>query len=324
MIPDTKIEQAKTADIMAIIPVDLRRVSGHGGGEFAGSCPFCGGDDRFRVWPSSGRWWCRQCKSKGDPVDLVMELEGITFAEAVAKLAGGVINGPMGAKRQPTKPEPEQDFTAWQSRAREFHHWALDQLGKDALRYLATRGLDDITAYGAGLGWNPRLITDRGEHWGLTGRVTLSPGLVIPYEYEGQITAFNIRTSSGYRIVRGSRLAIDGQRVIFKPSPWDITGQVILFEGEIDALSAWQALADPTIGVGSIPAGNLTSLDQIGGRDCWVCFDTDKAGKDAAAKAADLGAKVINLPEKYKDFNAFYVAVGQDQARHFLTTEMTQ
>lgn len=321
MIPDTKIEQAKTSDIMAIIPVDLRRVSGHGGGELCGPCPFCGGSDRFRVWPSSGRWWCRQCHRKGDPVDLLMGLEGIPFADAVEKLTEGHAGIPH---RQPTQPEPEQDFTTWQSRAKIFHHWALDQLGKDALRYLATRGLDDVTAYGAGLGWNPRLITDRGQRWGMTGRVTLSPGLVIPYEHEGYITAFNIRTAKGYRIVRGSRLSIDGQRVIFKPCPWHISGQVVLFEGEIDALSAWQALADPTIGVGSIPAGNLTSLDQLGGRDCWVCFDTDQAGKDAAAKAANLGAKVIQLPEDYKDFNAFYVAVGQDQARQFLTMEMTQ
>jgi len=250
-----------------------------------------------------------------------MGLEGITFAEAVARLSG---DQTIVTHRQPTQPEPEQDFTAWQDRAREFQHWAIDQLGRDSLRYLATRGLDDVTAYGAGLGWNPRLITDKGERWGMTGRVTLSPGLVIPYEYEGHITAINIRTGQGYRLVRGSRLSIDGHRIIFRPCPWHVTGRVILFEGEIDALSAWQALADPTIGLGSIPAGNLTSLDQLGGRDCWVCFDTDDAGKDAAAKAADLGAKVIELPANYKDFNEFYVAVGETQARLFLTRELTQ
>jgi DNA primase len=29
----------------------LRKVASTHGGEYAGSCPWCGGDDRFRVWP---------------------------------------------------------------------------------------------------------------------------------------------------------------------------------------------------------------------------------------------------------------------------------
>ena len=36
--------------------------------EYAGACPFCGGDhtsDRFRIWPHEGRYWCRQCNVTG-------------------------------------------------------------------------------------------------------------------------------------------------------------------------------------------------------------------------------------------------------------------
>ena len=32
--------------------------------EHAGPCPWCGGRDRFVVWPA--RWWCRQCERQGD------------------------------------------------------------------------------------------------------------------------------------------------------------------------------------------------------------------------------------------------------------------
>lgn len=37
--------------------------------EMAGPCPKCGGKDRFRVWPETKKFWCRQCGWKGDAVD---------------------------------------------------------------------------------------------------------------------------------------------------------------------------------------------------------------------------------------------------------------
>lgn len=39
----------------------LKKVAMSGGGEWAGPCPFCGGDDRFHVQPGQNRWLCRMC-----------------------------------------------------------------------------------------------------------------------------------------------------------------------------------------------------------------------------------------------------------------------
>jgi hypothetical protein len=53
--------------------------------EHAGSCPWCGGEDRFVVWPSNGdtgRFWCRQCGKKGDGIDYLREVDGHSFREA--------------------------------------------------------------------------------------------------------------------------------------------------------------------------------------------------------------------------------------------------
>jgi len=316
MIPEPKIQQAKAANILALVPTDLKRVSGHNGGEYAGPCPWCGGDDRFRVWPKTNRYWCRQCGRKGDAVDLIRELQGVTFADAVDLLAGGVTI-PID---RPTQPEPETDYSLWGDRVQAFLDYAQSKLKPDGVEYLASRGIDQITAWGGGIGWNPEPISDRGSRWGLDSVVYLGAGLVIPHEHKGQITAINIRTDQGYRIVKGSRLVRDGRRVIYKPSPWPIKGKAILFEGELDAIAAWQALIDPTVGIGAIPAGNLTELPP---GDIWVCFDNDQAGKDASAKAADLGAKVITLPDQHKDFNDFLLAVGDSQARAFLYSEVT-
>lgn len=61
-------------------------------GELAGRCAFCGGHDRFLVWPASadrdGRAWCRRCGWSGDAVRLYQDLENVGFVRAVEDLAG--------------------------------------------------------------------------------------------------------------------------------------------------------------------------------------------------------------------------------------------
>ena len=66
--------------------------------EFSCECPFCGGKDRFRIWPedgNGGRWACRQglgvnhpgrpsatFSAVGDIFDLVKALDGLNYNEA--------------------------------------------------------------------------------------------------------------------------------------------------------------------------------------------------------------------------------------------------
>jgi primase-helicase-like zinc-binding protein len=58
----------------------LRRVASTNGGEWAGPCPLCGGEDRLRAWPTPGegsaRAWCRQCEFSGDALDWATKLDG--------------------------------------------------------------------------------------------------------------------------------------------------------------------------------------------------------------------------------------------------------
>jgi len=318
MISENKLQQAKTADILSLIPTQLKKVSTHNGGEYAGPCPWCGGDDRFRAWPETGRYWCRQCNRKGDTVDLIRELQGVTFADAVDRLAGGLI---QTIDREQIEHQ-ETDHTKWQTRASEFVEYASNQLDPNGTEYLASRGIGSITTWALGLGWNPKALHDQGERWGIDGSVYLGEGLVIPHKHNEQITAINIRTPEGYRIVKGSKLSHEGQRLIYKPDHWPVKAEAILFEGEIDAITGWQALNDPDVVTGAIPAGNLTSNDQLEGRNWYVCFDTDQAGKDASAKAAEMGAEIIALPGKYKDFNEFYIDAGNHETRKFLYREL--
>lgn len=50
--------------------------------EYSSACPFCGGVDRFCVWPEKDRYWCRQCKKSGDSIQLLRDLNGMSFKDA--------------------------------------------------------------------------------------------------------------------------------------------------------------------------------------------------------------------------------------------------
>ena len=68
----------------------LVRIAGTRGGEWAGPCPFCGGQDRLHVQPAygGGRWFCRQCAPRGgDAIDYLRRRERLTFHEALSRLA---------------------------------------------------------------------------------------------------------------------------------------------------------------------------------------------------------------------------------------------
>ncbi|MEO0562494.1 MAG: primase-helicase zinc-binding domain-containing protein, partial [Chloroflexota bacterium] len=75
-------------NLLSLLAGDYKRAGSTGGGEFAGPCPFCGGKDRFRVWPNDDvpRWWCRQCDAKGDAITLLQKRDGLSFGEACERL----------------------------------------------------------------------------------------------------------------------------------------------------------------------------------------------------------------------------------------------
>ena len=113
-------------DLLAVIGRDthLKRVACTGGGEYAGPCPFCGGKDRFRVWPEDGdrgRWWCRQCQRSGDAVDYLRARDALTFKEALARLGAALTEGPRPAPAaSPALPDVEPPGPQWQEKGRAF------------------------------------------------------------------------------------------------------------------------------------------------------------------------------------------------------------
>lgn len=152
------ILRSKLAD-----PAKLRHVSSAKNGEWCSPCPICGGDDRFRCWPSqdggeaaqahglSGSWWCRQCEKGGDLISLVQFVDGLSFRDACKELQ---IELKSTAKRLRPLRQPSQEKN-WQAKqwpipSEKWRHQAtkIAELGYETLlsnnkilAYLAGRGL---------------------------------------------------------------------------------------------------------------------------------------------------------------------------------------
>lgn len=207
----------------------LKRIAATCGGERAGSCPRCGGRDRFHV-QGTGRWMCRQCHPRwGDTIDYVRWRDEISFVDA-CKALGGAPGRPTRAPGKPSATEARSESRPrsmfWQKKAHAFVAWAERQLWQDqqALAYLRGRGLSDDTIRFARLGWNPRRSLCRDPRaWGLErrrrgDRMVLHRGWTIPNAGRGVLWGVNVRRPDGeigcygdkYRSIRGSQKVMYG------------------------------------------------------------------------------------------------------------------
>ena len=291
-------------DLLKQDGASLEKVRGTQQNEYAGPCPSCGGDDRFRVWPAEGKggkFWCRQCKKSGDIIQYLKDFRGLDYLEACELLG----REPEGGKRslnwdrrsrQTWQPkESNLPGDQWTQKAGQFVTWAEQQLwttdqGKEALSWLHGRGLTDQTVKAFRLGWNPQNWWPTREAWGLPTvqkddgkpkKLWLPVGLVIPKRTADHIVKVKIRQPAGdprYYLVPGSDTT----------GPLLIPGgpACIVVESELDAILLYQEAGDlaATIALGSVSikpdqeaAATLERAETI-----LLALDADKAGAEYA------------------------------------------
>lgn len=138
-------------DLQAMITTPLRKVSSARGGEYHGPCPFCGGTDRFALWPADNKWSCRHCVDENmtpkDAIDFVMRRDNLDLTGAMASL--GLSNGTSPTQRPMTPQEyaskhgldwEDLERAGFQSITYQNPAWADDPCnGRPALEF-ATRG----------------------------------------------------------------------------------------------------------------------------------------------------------------------------------------
>jgi DNA primase len=293
-------------DLLQNDGISTKRVANTHGGEFAGPCPFCGGNDRFRIWPEegdTGKWWCRRCEKSGDGIQYLRETKGLSYFEACHQLGQAPRHSSsLSWNRKQTQrqwvPKTVVDPTVkWQNKASQLiknaSNFLWSEAGKDAMQWLKTeRGLSDFTIFSFHLGWNMLDFWNDREGWGLPMEIKkngqpkklwLAKGLTIPYGSQGKILKVKIRrpdpdADPRYYIMPGSS------------STSMIIGQnkkaFIIVESELDGLLIFQEAGD-LIGVivlGSAQAKPDTeiceTLEQT--ETILISLDSDEAGAKPA------------------------------------------
>ncbi|MCL2123405.1 MAG: zinc-binding protein, partial [Desulfovibrionaceae bacterium] len=291
-------------NILSLLPVGEYRYKCPG--EYAGPCPWCGGEDRFIIFAGQGvdglgRFWCRQCDKGGDAIQFLREFKGMSYRAACEALQvePRQDNATQTIKQATTsqhwKPEPERiPSEVWQRRALCFYFECQARLstqaGQEALQF---RGLNIDFARRHGLGWNPADQYDDPAAWGLEpwlndkgnpGKVALPAGLVIFTKRKDRTVAVKIRRHNWqpddnwpkYHAVRGGG---NGAYVLGKR---DLP--VVLVESELDALLIAQETSE-LCSVVALPAGNRpdaqTAAFLRAAPDILYAGDFDEAGKKA-------------------------------------------
>lgn len=230
--------------------IELQRATKH---EKHGPCPWCGGNDRFIVKATG--FWCRVCDEKGDALDLAQKLAGVDFAGALSILRGHAQALPVAKLTPDAKPAASTwDGAAYLPKLKESHTALMAGKAPTACQaYLEGRDLDPATWAAFGVGFNAVGLPstwdkEKGEYihpkqWAIAlPWYDRSGGLVaVKYRFLAKHTYTDIegneRTES--KTSRGSSSGVVfGWQALQGPQS---RPALIITEGEINALSLWQA-----------------------------------------------------------------------------------
>ncbi len=313
-------DQLKSSiDIVKVVEeyVRLKRLGSTG--RYVGLCPFHQEKTpSFNVHQTHQFYKCFGCDAKGDLINFVMEIEGLTFPEALKTLAER--NGiPMPKRTEFTNAESKfrgalLDMHA--VAAQVFQANLKSPLGGEARAYLARRGVSPEMTEVFGLGyadpsWQTlvRRFSDSGisaeymESSGLVRRREEGGGfydffrgrLMFPiHDESGKVIAFGgraMREDDGPKYLNSSETPIYRKTSILynlhrARAGMREHGRAVLVEGYMDVIGAYSA------GVKEVVASCGTALTSLQVRTIHrhadkivVNFDPDKAGANAAEKA---------------------------------------
>src|SRR5512142_115445 len=131
-----------------------------GGGSLKGLCPFH--DEKtpsFNVTPARGLFYCFSCAEGGDVIKFVQQIDGLSFVEAVERLAaraGVELRYEQGGQVPGREHSQRRRLIEAHKAAAEFFSERLHGAGAAAARaFLAERGFEQADAEQFGIGYAP-------------------------------------------------------------------------------------------------------------------------------------------------------------------------
>lgn len=333
-IPEEKVEQVRSAvNIADFIGqyVQLKKA----GKNLFGLCPFH--EERtpsFSVNEQKQIFHCFSCGRGGNVFSFIMDLENLSFPEAVVKVADfGHIDLPASytAQSQPAAPKDQQQadlLKLYADSAKMYQHILVNtELGEPALKYLHERGLDDETIKTFGIGYAPanQLLLDFFKEHQTDYQLLRQSGLFIENQAGDLRDRFVDRVLFPIKDASGRVIAFSGR--ILKKSPnepkylnspetklfnkrsvlfnFDLARgpirqqkSVVLFEGFMDVIAAYRSgIQNGVASMGtSLTDEQIYMLERVTDT-LYVCYDSDMPGQKATDRALKLlgGNSRLNL-----------------------------
>jgi len=232
-----------------------KRVASTNGGEYHSPCPSCGGKDRFIIWDSQSRYFCRRCEAKGDQIQFCRDFMGMSYAQACQRCGKPANMTFTRNTLRVTKfipSEASEPPLEWQNRAQQFVV-AASHLTRVAKHLFEERLITTEMINRFALGWNASTQFDSYADWGLTSssnekgrekRVWLPRGIVIPTFEAKQIMKLKVRRSDWHEHDQFPKyVEITGSRK--SPSLYGGHSDVwVIVESELDAMLVQQYAND--------------------------------------------------------------------------------
>ncbi|MBX4172476.1 DNA primase [Weissella viridescens] len=290
-----------------------------------GVCPFH--EERtpsFSVNEDKQIFHCFSCGRGGNVFSFVMDIDQVSFPQAVAKVAplAGIDIDDKYLNNESAQPVDERTQALrelYQDATKLYHHLLVNtQAGETALNYLHERGLDDATIDAFMLGYAPGndFLLDYFQNKKVDYQLLRTSELFVVWD-DGTLhdrfsdrVLFTIRDQYGHPIAfSGRRLSADDTQPKYVNSPESLlfdksnelfnldlardsikkSHDVILFEGFMDVIAAFQAGVKNSVA----SMGTSLTIDQVRqlnrlADNITIAYDSDAAGQNATKRALDL------------------------------------
>lgn len=329
--------------------VNLKR----SGANMFGLCPFHGEKTAsFSVAPDKGIYYCFGCHKGGSVINFEMEIEGLSYPDAVralAKRAGMEV--PDDEQYQSRYRQQERLWALNKDAARFFNSQLYAPAGAEGLAYAQKRGMPKGTLTRFGIGFAPdswTALTDAMRAKGYTEEELKETGLVSTSQKNGRIyDRFRNRLMFPIIDVRGNVIGFGG-RVMDNSTPKYLNspesmvfnkrknlfalniakksklGYIILVEGYMDAVALHQYGFDCAVAsLGTSLTEEHAALLSRYTEQVMLIYDGDEAGQNATKRAipmlekAGLQVKVLQMRDA-KDPDEYLKKFGADRFKILL------
>ena len=333
------------------------RLGKKSGSNMFGLCPFHSEKTpSFSVSPDKQIYHCFGCGKGGGVINFIMEIENLSFPEAVeflAKRAGM----PMPEEENDRESRKRSRMLALNRDAARFFYAQLSTAQGGAARdYMAKRRIGPATAKNFGIGFAPDTwdsLEKAMREKGYTDFELFDAGLVRKGKKGGYYDTFRNRLMFPVIDVRGNVIGFSGrilgdgepkymnspETLVFNKSrnlfalnlaKKSKSGYIILSEGNIDVVSLHQAGFDSAVAsLGTSLTPEQARLISRYTNQVIIAYDNDGAGIKAAQRAIgileklDLKVKVLRMSGA-KDPDEFIKLKGADAFRNLLEASENQ